>query len=283
MSYKPRPISSDDIERMTKLARIVRRESIEMIYTAGSGNPGSTLSPVEMLVWLYDHELRIDRKNQRWSKRDRFILSKGQACPAYYSLFEKLGWITNDEFKKFRNFNTRLATHPEYDSIDAIDFPSGSLGMGLSGANGMALAQRLKGHSDSRFFVMMGDGELQEGQVWEAVMTAGHYNLYEVILLIDRNVFQGDRSTADLMALDPLEDKFLSFGWDVKSLDGHNYEELFNGLNECALDKPKAIIANTIKGKGVSFMEGDNFWHAGGKKFTSEFYQQAMKDLEDPE
>ena len=152
--------------------------------------------------------------------------------------------------------------------------------MGLSGANGMALAHRLKGLDKSRFFVMMGDGELQEGQVWEAVMTAGHYNLHEVILLVDRNVFQGDRSTNDVMALDPLEDKFLSFGWDVKSVDGHDYHELYNGLNECASDRPKAIIANTIKGKGVSFMEGDNFWHAGGKKFTKDFYEQAMRDLE---
>ena len=173
MSYQPRPLSSSDIERMTKLARVVRRESIEMIYAAGSGNPGSTLSPIEMLVWLYDHELRIDPKNQRWPDRDRFILSKGQACPAYYSLFEKLGWVNRSEFLGFRNFNTRLATHPEYDSIDAIDFPSGSLGMGLSGANGMALAHRLKGLNNSRFFVMMGDGELQEGQVWEAVCDSG--------------------------------------------------------------------------------------------------------------
>lgn len=252
-----------------------------MIQHAGSGNPGSTLSIVDVLVWLYFHEMRINPEDCRDQARDRLVLSKGQAAPAYYSIFAKIGWLSENELLGFRGFETRLQTHPEYDTIPAIDFTSGSLGMGLSAVNGMALAARYQGKNDLRFFCILGDGELQEGQVWEAAMTAGHYCLENVILIVDRNVFQGDRSVAEVMELEPLADKWRSFGWEVVNVDGHDFAAMADALASLTSKKPKLMIADTIKGKGVSFMEGDNLWHTGGPKYTEELLEKSLRDLEE--
>ncbi|TNE66542.1 MAG: transketolase [Alphaproteobacteria bacterium] len=274
-----RSISAAKAAELAELARIVRIDSVRMIQHAGSGNPGSTLSIVDVLVWLYFHEMHINRADCRDADRDRLILSKGQAAPAYYSIFAKLGWLSENELMGFRGFETRLQTHPEYDTIPAIDFTSGSLGMGLSAANGMALAARYKGLNDLRFFCILGDGEQQEGQVWEAAMTAGHYKLSNVINIIDRNVFQGDRSSHDVMELEPLADKWRAFGWDVQAVDGHDFGALADCMAAFEPDKPKLMIANTVKGKGVSFMEGDNLWHTGGPKFDQGYLERALADL----
>lgn len=274
-----KPIDAAQVAELTEMARLVRRDSVEMIYGAGSGSPGSTLSITDVLVWLYFHEMHIDKADCRWDGRDRLILSKGQASPAYYSIFAKLGWVSENELKGYRCFDTRMQTHPEYDTIPAIDFTSGSLGMGLSAANGMALAARLQKKDDLRFFCIMGDGETQEGQVWEAAMTAGYYKLGNVINIIDRNVFQGDRSCEDVMDLEPYADKWTAFGWDVKNVDGHSFTALSEVMATFDPDKPKLLIADTVKGRGVSFMEANNAWHTGGPKFDCDHFERAMKDL----
>lgn len=274
-----KPINAEKIAELCDLAQIVRRDSVEMIYRAGSGSPGSTLSITDVLVWLYFHEMHIDKNDCRSDERDRLVLSKGQASPAYYSIFAKLGWVSENELMGYRGFGTRMQTHPEYNTIEAIDYTSGSLGMGLSATNGMAMAARYQGKNDLRFFCIMGDGETQEGQVWEAAMTAGYYKLGNVINIIDRNVFQGDRSCVDVMDLEPFADKWQAFGWDVKAADGHDFEDLSRTLAEFDEEKPKLLIANTVKGKGVSFMEANNAWHTGGPKFDQGHFERAMADL----
>lgn len=267
------------LQELQNIARQIRRTSTEMIYRAGSGNPGSTLSVVDILVWLYFTEMKLNRSDCRWDDRDRLILSKGQAAPAYYAIFEKFGWVQTSELMKFRGFETRLATHPEYGTLPPVDFTSGSLGMGLSATCGMALAARIQSRDHLRFFCIVGDGEIQEGQIWEAAMTAGHYRLSNVHLIIDRNVFQGDRSSFDVMNVEPIADKFEAFGWRVASVDGHDFNSMKNSLYELRGPEPKLLIANTVKGKGVSFMEGDNLWHTGGSKFTAKCFDIAMRDL----
>jgi len=274
-----KPIDEVKVAELSELARRVRVDSVRMIQHAGSGSPGSTLSITDVLVWLYFHEMHIDKDDCRWGGRDRLVLSKGQASPAYYSIFAKLGWVSEDELMGYRGFETRMQTHPEYDTIPAIDYTSGSLGMGLSAVNGMALAARYQGQNDLRFFCIMGDGETQEGQVWEAAMTAGHYKLSNVINIIDRNVFQGDRACADVMNQEPYAEKWHSFGWDVKVADGHSSADLARVMATFDPAKPKLLIADTVKGKGVSFMEADNAWHTGGPKFDQAHLKQAMQDL----
>jgi transketolase len=273
-------LNAEKVKFFVEIARDIRRTSVEMVYRAGSGSPGSTLSVVDILVWLYFHEMIINPQNCRDENRDRLILSKGQAAPGYYAIFEKFGWVNPEELMSFRGINTRLATHPEYNTLPAVDFTSGSLGMGLSAANGMAIAARLTGKNDIRFFIIMGDGETQEGQVWEAAMTAGHYKLSNVINIIDRNIYQGDQSCLEVMTIEPITDKWTSFGWDVIQVDGHDFNDMHTSFAKMKSDKPKLIIANTVKGKGVSFMEDNNAWHTGGPKFTEELFKIAMKDLE---
>ena len=257
------------MDNLTEIARGVRRDIIRMTYKGG-GSPGSSLSAVEILVWLMCKEMK---------SCDRLILSKGQCAPAYYSLLNRILpgglYCDLDTFRKFKG----LPPHPEYPSTD---FPCGSLGMGLSGANGMALAARLKGDNKSRFFVLMGDGELQEGQVWEAAMTTAHLGLNNVVVIVDRNEFQGDSSTEEQMGMFSLYSKFEAFNWNVAVCwDGHDFEDLADRLivkrwEDC----PFIIIAKTIKGKGVSFMEADPIaWHTAGPKFTEELYEQAMEEL----
>ena len=281
MKREPRLIDRQSELELIKTAGKVRKDVLRMIYNAGSGNPGSALSATDLLVWLLHWEMRIDRDNPDWKMRDRLILSKGHCAPAFYSICSRLGWIKQDELTGFRRFDSRLQTHPEYGSFRGIDFPSGSLGQGLSGANGMALAARYLGLNDIRFFVIIGDGELQEGQVWEAAMTAAHYRLMNVVVLIDRNQFQGDSATSELMNIEPLQEKWRSFGWHVVNSDGHSFREMSRSFREVQSPSPKVIIAHTVKGRGVSFMEGDNAWHVSGKKFNQELLSKALAELSD--
>ncbi len=267
-------------DRLEKSARETRRDVLKMIHNAGSGNPGSALSCVEILVWLMQHEMEIRANEPRWPMRDRLILSKGHAAPVFYSIASQIGWISKDHLFGFRRFNTKLQTHPEYDTLECIDYTSGSLGQGLSVACGMAVAAQYQSHSEPRFFVLLGDGEMQEGQVWEAIMTAGHYGLGGLTAILDRNRFQGDRAVSDVMDIEPIAEKMRAFKWDVQNADGHSFESLSNAHAAMSRSRPKLIIANTVKGRGVSFMEGDNAWHVGGKKFTQEFLARALRDLE---
>ena len=179
----------------------------------------------------------------------------------------------------FRNFNTKLQTHPEYDTLEFVDFPSGSLGQGLSAAVGMAIGAKYLRITEPRFFVLIGDGEIQEGQIWEAAMSASNYKLSNIIAILDYNRFQQDGKTDQVMDIEPLSDKWKSFNWEVKKCDGHSCDSLQKTLNSFSTKKPKLIIANTVKGKGISFMEKNNQWHVGGPKFSKNVLDKAMKEL----
>jgi len=281
MIRKARQIDRKAATRLSKLSKRTRRDVLRMIQNAGSGNPGSALSSVEIITWLLMHEMRVDPQNPKWMKRDRLILSKGHSVPVFYSLCVKYGWVKEDELMKFRQFNTRLQTHPDYNTLDCIDYSSGSLGQGLSAANGMALAANHLNLKEVRFFVLLGDGEIQEGQIWEAAMTAGNYDLENIIAIIDRNRFQQDGEISRIIELEPLKDKWISFNWQVAEADGHNFFSLYSALEEMRDPKPKLIIANTIKGKGVSFMEERNEWHTGGEKFTKKILMEALSEIGD--
>ena len=242
------------MNRLTSIAQGVRRDVIRMIYKGG-GSPGSTLSAVEILVWLMCREMK---------PQDKLILSKGHCAPAFYSILKRQGRdLDLDTFRQFGG----LPPHPEY---PMTSFPCGSLGMGLSGANGMALAAKLRGDEESRFFVLMGDGELQEGQIWEAAMTTQCYGLGNVIVIVDCNGYQGDGRIY----------KTAQDDWEVEKCDGHNFEDLSMLMNNRFSDIPEVMYAYTTKGKGVSFMEEDPIaWHTAGSKFTEGLYKQAMEEL----
>ena len=269
-----------DYQKLENLANEVRKDVLKMIHNAGSGNPGSALSCVEILVWLLHNEMKIKLDNPKWVNRDRLILSKGHAAPVFYSIFSQLELISKNDLLGFRKFDTKLQTHPEYGKLPFIDFSSGSLGQGLSAAVGMALASNYLKLSEPRFFVLIGDGEIQEGQIWEAAMAAGHYSLSQIIAVIDKNGFQQDEGIDQTIDIEPLLDKWNSFKWEVIKCDGHSFEDLNLALNSFNSDKPKLIVANTTKGKGISFMENNNEWHVGGPKFDNEILELALKELE---
>ncbi len=264
---------------LQKLCRLVRRDVIEMIFSAKSGNPGSALSAVEFLIYLYFQYLSIRVDDPDWLERDRFILSKGHAAPTLYSVMARRGFLSVGELTTFRKFNSRLQTHPEYGSLPGLDFTSGSLAQGLSAGVGMALGLRLREQS-SRVMVYLGDGEIQEGQVWEAAMSAAHYKLGQLVAIVDSNKFQGDASVAEVMDLGALADKWRSFGWTVLEVDGHDFDSINAGFSSLDTDDgiPKVVIGHTIKGKGVSFMEGNNRWHVGGHMTQAE-YEYAVTEL----
>ena len=279
MKRNTKKISNITKRELEKISKETRMDVLKMIQNAGSGNPGSALSCIEILVWLLHHEMRKKINDVRWNKRDRLILSKGHAAPVFYAIFSQLGLIKKKDLLGFRNFNTKLQTHPEYNTLEFIDFPSGSLGQGLSAAVGMAIGARYLNISESRFFVLIGDGEIQEGQIWEAVMSASNYNLSNIIAILDYNRFQQDGETDQVMNIEPLTEKWESFNWEVRKCDGHSFNSLQETLGSFSTKKPKLIIANTVKGKGISFMEKNNQWHVGGPKFTKDVLNEAMKEL----
>ncbi len=279
MKRSARPIDERKSALLCREARRVRADVLSMIHSAGSGSPGSSLSPVDILVWLYRHEMVYRVREPGWRKRDIFILSKGQAAPAYYSIFARIGWLGKRELFTYRKINSRLQTHPQYAALPGIDYSSGSLGQGLSAAVGMALAHRYLGNDVSRIFVLVGDGELQEGQVWEAAMAANKYALEEIVVLVDNNRFQGDGSTEQIMPIEPLVSKWKSFGWEALTIDGHSFISLYEGLRTAeGAHRPKVLICTTIKGKGVSFMENNNEWHVGAA-LTRPILKRALGEL----
>lgn len=240
----------------------IRQDIVRMLGEAGSGHPGGSLSAADILTVLYFHEMKIDPANPEWPDRDRFVLSKGHAAPVLYAALAEKGYFPKEELKTLRKIGSRLQGHPSMKHLPGVEMSTGSLGQGLSTANGMALAGKLDGR-DYRIYVVLGDGELQEGQVWEAAMASAHYKLDNVVAFVDHNGLQIDGPVAEVMSPEPVADKWRAFGWNVEVIDGHNLTDIINALEAAkqVKGKPTAIIANTIKGRGVSFMENQVGWH----------------------
>ncbi len=268
-----------NIKELENIANKARIHIIEEVYGAKSGHPGSSLSCVEILTVLYFYQMNIDPNNPKMESRDKLVLSKGHASPAYYSILAQRGFFPIDELKNFRKLGSKLQGHPDIKKLPGVDMSSGSLGQGLSSACGMALASKLN-KINNKIYCILGDGEIEEGQVWEAAMTASHYKLDNLCVIIDNNHLQIDGRTEDVMNSSPIDKKFESFGFEVLKVDGHSIEELINVFNKAkeVKGKPVSIIAETVKGKGVSFMENKAEWH--GKAPSKEEYEQAIKELQ---
>ena len=267
-----------DINELQTYANKIRIGAIESIYAAKSGHPGGSLSIAEILSVLYFNQMNIDEKNPKSKSRDRLVLSKGHTAPALYSALALKGFFDFEELKTLRNIDSRLQGHPDMKNIPGVDATTGSLGQGLSIANGMAISSKLDSEG-VRIYCICGDGEIEEGQIWEAAMTASHYKLDNLCVIIDNNNLQIDGKVSDVMSVYPIDEKFKSFGFEVINVDGHNIKELIQAFESAKKIKgrPTAIIANTIKGKGVSYMENQAGWH--GKAPNEEEYKIAMKDL----
>ncbi len=266
----------DEIQTNEECLRI-RRRIVDMIHRAGSGHTGGSLSCVEILWTLYTHVLRYRSHEPHWPDRDRFILSKGHAAPALYQMLAEKGFVDPDLLSSFRTTGSMFQGHPDMRKVPGVEISSGSLGMGLSAGVGMCLAGRVSS-LNYRVFVLTGDGELQEGQNWEAMLAASKYGLDNLTLIVDRNHVQLDGRTDDIMPLGDLHAKLASFGFDTYACDGHNVSDLREMLSaENTTNKPRAVVASTIKGKGVSFMEGNHSWH--GKRIEDPDYELAAKEL----
>lgn len=267
-----------DINELQTYANKIRQGVIEAVYSAKSGHPGGSLSIAEILAVLYFNQMNIDEKNPKAKGRDRLVLSKGHTAPALYSTLALRGFFDINELKTLRNINSKLQGHPNMKNIPGVDASTGSLGQGLSIANGMALASKMDSEG-VRVYCICGDGEIEEGQIWEAAMTSSHYKLDNLCLIVDNNNLQIDGAVSDVMNIYPIDEKFKSFGFEVINVDGHNIPELISAFEQAkkVKGKPTVIIANTIKGKGVSFMENEAGWH--GKAPNEEEYKQAMKEL----
>ena len=267
------------LEELQIISQRVRREIIEMIYEAKSGHPGGSLSAVETLISLYFQVMRHDPKNPSWKDRDRFILSKGHACPVLYAILAECGYTPKDQLNTLRKMGSIYQGHPDIRFIPCLDASTGSLGEGVSLAIGMGLAARLNG-SPSRTFVMLGDGEIQEGQVWEAAMFGAFHKMDNVVVIVDYNRIQLDGFVKDIMDVEPLSDKWRAFGWHVISVDGHSIPALVAAFTEASETKgvPTVLIANTVKGKGVSFMENNPKFH--GMAPTPDEFRLAMQELQ---
>lgn len=269
-------LSATNIKELKATANVCRIDAIEMIYAAKSGNPGGSLSAADLIVFICRYLMDAGFVAP---SRDRFILSKGHACPILYSLLIQDGLLEEAEKSTFRQINSRLQTHPDI-RTPGIDFTSGSLGMGLSAAVGMALGFRIQRRAH-QVYVLIGDGESQEGQVWEAAMAAAHFELGQLVCFIDANDYQQDGAIHEIMKIEPLEAKWKSFGWSVADVNGHDFNELEDAvkrLRSQAPKLPKLIIARTKKGKGVSFMEEGNRWHTGAD-LNNELKERALIEL----
>ncbi len=266
-----------DINKLKKIANEIRKESIIMTHRAQSGHPGGSLSEADILAALYFYKLNVAPKKPKWEDRDRFVLSKGHASPAYYATLSMRGFFSKKELESFRKINSMLQGHPEL-KTPGVDFAGGSLGQGVCFANGIALAGKLD-KKDFRVYVLIGDGEAQEGSVWEAAMAASHHKLDNLILILDKNQVQETGKTTEVMSIDPAPAKWEAFGFKVFDIDGHDMNQIVNALDKAdkVKGKPVMIVANTIKGKGVSFMELNHKFH--GKAPNDEQFKQAMEEL----
>ena len=276
MSRKPSP---PDLDALRQTALALRRTILRTIAHAGSGHPGGSLSMVELLVGLYWYKLRHDPKRPDWPDRDLFLLSKGHGCPALYAVLAAHGYFPQEELLTLRRYPTRLQGHPERGSVPGVEIAAGSLGQGLSMANGIALADRLDGRR-RRIYCLMGDGEIQEGQVWEAAMTSHHHKLDAVCAIVDANQLQQNGPVKDIQDIEPLADKWRAFGWHAIEINGHDIAQVIRAYDEAETlkGKPQVVVARTVKGKGVSFMELNPAWHGVAPK--PDELEKALKELQ---
>ena len=267
-----------NIELLEDKANEIRKSIIKMINKSKSGHPGGSLSIADILSALYFEEMNVNPQNPKEENRDRFVLSKGHASPAIYATLAEKGYFNKELLDTFRSFGSILQGHPDMKKIPGIDMSTGSLGQGLSIANGMACSAKIS-DKDYRTYVIMGDGEIQEGQIWEAAMTAAHYKLDNLCAILDNNNLQIDGEIDKVMGIEPLDKKWEAFGWNVIKINGHNFESILKGLNEAKLckEKPSILIAKTIKGKGVSFMENKAEYH--GVAPTDDETLRALEEL----
>jgi transketolase len=266
------------VKELKRTANTIRQDIIRMLGEAKSGHPGGSLSAADIVACLFFHELRLDPARPQWPERDRFVLCKGHAAPVLYAALAERGFFPKEELQGLRKLNRMLQGHPDMRKVPGVDMSTGSLGQGLSVANGMALAAKLD-RKDYRVYALLGDGELAEGQVWEAVMAAAHYRLDNVTAIVDKNGLQIDGPVAEVLSSEPLPEKFSAFGWHVLETDGHDIEGLLAAFSRAREEKkrPSVIIASTVKGKGVSFMENQVGWH--GSTPNAEQEAQALREL----
>lgn len=269
-------MDKQEILELSKTAAKVRIHALDAINYAHSGHIGGSLSVTDLLTTLYFHEMRVNVKDPKWSERDRFVLSKGHCTPALYGVLAEKGFFPVEDLKTFRNINSYLSGHAEI-HVPGVDMSTGSLGQGLSVATGMAISGKMD-KKDYRVYAIMGDGEIEEGQIWEAAMAAAHYKLDNLTAIVDNNNLQIDGAITDIMPAYPIDEKFKAFGWNVIVIDGHDFEQIADAFEKAksTKGKPTAIVAKTVKGKGVSFMENQVGWH--GKAPNQEEHDKAVAE-----
>ena len=267
-----------EIYELEKIAREVRRTILEEVHAAGSGHPGGSLSAADIMTALYFEVMNIDPADPGKEDRDKFVLSKGHAAPVLYAALAHRGFFPVEDCLQLRKLGSRFQGHPNMHKVPGVEMSTGSLGQGFSVAVGMALAAKMD-HPGSRVYALLGDGEIQEGIIWEAAMAAAHYHLSNMTAIVDWNGLQIDGKNDDVMTVRPIDEKFRAFGWNVLSCDGHDMAAILEAFSEASActDKPSVIIAKTHKGQGVSFMTDDPGWH--GKAPNDEQFEQAMKEL----
>ncbi len=267
--------------KLMKVANEIRKGALTAVYCAASGHPGGSLSIADILAYLYFEEMNVDPQNPKMEDRDRLVLSKGHTSPALYATLAEKGFFPKEDLKTFRHKDSYLQGHPDMKNIPGVDMSTGSLGLGISAACGMALSAKIS-EKTYRVYSILGDGESQEGQVWEAAMFAAHYGLNNLCIFVDVNGLQIDGPTSEVMNPQPLDEKYKAFGWNVAVIDGHNFDQIDEAVKASKKsDKPFAIICKTVKGKGVSYMENQCSWH--GSAPNAEQYEIGMKDLENIE
>ncbi|NLM73640.1 MAG: transketolase [Clostridiaceae bacterium] len=266
--------------QLKRISTQIRKDIITAVSSAGSGHPGGSLSVADILTYLYFKEMNIDPQHPKNPDRDRLVLSKGHCTPGLYATLANRGFFPVEDLKTFRQADSYLEGHPNMDKVPGVDMSTGSLGQGISAAVGMALAGKVD-RKDYRVFAILGDGELQEGEVWEAAMAAAHYNLDNLTAFVDYNGLQIDGKITDVMNPEPIADKFRSFGWNAIAINGHDFDEIEKAVEQAKSfkGKPTVIVARTVKGKGVSFMENLASWHGSAPK--KEQAEQALKELDD--
>jgi transketolase len=265
-------------EMLKEQAKQIRRDIVSMVGAAKSGHPGGSLSAAEILTYLYFEEMNVNPAEPKWEDRDRFVLSKGHAAPVLYAALARKGFFPAEDLMSLRKIGSHLQGHPDMKKVPGVDMSTGSLGTGFSAATGIALACQLD-KKPSYVYTLLGDGELQEGQVWEAAMSAAHYKLDNLIAFVDNNGLQIDGNIDDVLSPNPIDAKFAAFGWHVQVIDGHDFAQIADAVKaaKAAAGKPSVIVAKTVKGKGVSYMENQAGWH--GSAPNAEQVAQAMEEL----
>jgi transketolase len=271
-----------EVQKLNELKRYstyIRKDIIEAVHSAGAGHPGGSLSSADIFAVLYFYVMRVDPKNPQWEDRDRFVLSKGHCSPALYGALAEKGFFPKEDLLTFRKTNSYMEGHPSMKLVPGVDMSTGSLGQGISTAVGMALAGKLN-KKDYRVYALLGDGELQEGEVWEALMSAAHYKLDNLTAFLDHNGLQIDGKITEVLSPEPVEEKFKAFGWKVINVNGHDHLQIIEAIEEAkkTKDKPVMIVADTIKGKDVSFMENVAGWH--GTAPNKEQRDKAIEELD---